>query len=112
MGEPLKKICQEKNIEVYLPMSETKAAVAEREIQSLKHIIYRYIENHGKIFVPNLQHYVSILNCRKNQSIGKPFIKYTQPKFKIGDRVRISKKIIFCSEKDTSYSLQMKLLSF
>ena len=31
-------------------MSETKAAFAERAIQSIKHITYRYIENHGKIF--------------------------------------------------------------
>ena len=52
-------------------MSETKAAFAERAIQSLKHALYRYIEEHGKKFVPNLQLLVSILNCRKNRSIGK-----------------------------------------
>ena len=94
MGEPLKKICQEKNIEVYSPMSETKAAVADRAIQSLKHIIYRYIGDHGEIFVTKLQQYVSKLNCRKNQTVGKSFMKYTQPKFKIEDRVRISKNNI------------------
>ena len=32
-------------------MSETKAAFAERAIQSLKHIIYRYIGDHGEKFV-------------------------------------------------------------
>ena len=36
-------------------MSETKAAFAEREIQSFKQIIYRYIEEHGEKFVPKLQ---------------------------------------------------------
>ena len=36
-------------------MSETKAAFAERGIHSLKHIIYRYIEDH----VEN-----SITSCR------------------------------------------------
>ena len=93
-GVAFKKICQEKNIEVYSPTSETKAAVAERAIQSLKHIIYRCIEDHGKIFVPKMQHYVSTLICRKNHSVGKSFMRNTQPKFKIGDRVRVSKNNI------------------
>ena len=52
-------------------MSETKAALAERAIQSLKYVIYRYIEDHGEKFVPKLQQFVSILNCRKNRSNGK-----------------------------------------
>ena len=52
-------------------MSETKAAIAERAIQSLKHIMYRYIEDHGENFVPKLQQLVSTLNYRKNRSIGK-----------------------------------------
>ena len=51
--------------------SETKAAFAERVIQSLKHIIYRYIENHGEKFVLKKQQFISNLNCRKNRSIGK-----------------------------------------
>ena len=34
-------------------MSETKAAFAERSIQSLKHILYRYIEEYGKKNFPN-----------------------------------------------------------
>ena len=106
-----KKICKEKDIEVYSTMSETKAAFAERAIQSLKHIIYRYIEDHGKKFEPKLQQFVSTFNCRKNPSIGKSpsdvtnsdflsilynksFKKYTKPKSKIGDRIRISKNDI------------------
>ena len=61
--------------------------------------------------VKNLQQFVSTLNRRKNRSIGKSprdvknsdflsllynklFKKYTKPKFKIGDRVRISKNDI------------------
>ena len=48
-------------------MSETKAAFA----QSLKQIIYRYIEDHFKKFVPKIKQFVSTLNCRKNRSIGK-----------------------------------------
>ena len=92
-------------------MSETKAAFAERAIQSLKHIIFRYIEGHGEKFIPKLQQFVSTLNCRKNRSIGKSprdmknsdfllilynnsFKKYTKPKIKIGERVRILKNDI------------------
>ena len=92
-------------------MSETKAAFAEGAVQSLKHIIYRYIEDHGEKFVPKLQQFVSTLNCRKNRSIGKSlknvknseflsilynksFKKYTKPKFKFDGRVRISKNDI------------------
>ena len=70
-GGTFKKICKEKDIEVYLTMSETKAAIAERAIQSLKHILYCHIEDHGEKFVPKLQQFVSTLNCRKNRSIGK-----------------------------------------
>ena len=46
-------------------MSETKAAFAERAIQSSKHIIYRYIEDHVEKFVPKLQQFASTLNCHK-----------------------------------------------
>ena len=97
----------EKNIEVYSTMSETKAAIAERGSQSLKHIIYRYIEDHGEKFIHKLPQFVSIMNCRINRSTGKlprdvkntdflsvlynkPLTRYRKLKFKVGDRVRIS----------------------
>ena len=66
-GGTLKNFCKEKDIETYSTMSETKAAFAERAIQSLKHIIYRYIEDLGEKFVPKLQQFVSTLNSRKNR---------------------------------------------
>ena len=110
-GGNFKKFGKEKDIEVYSTMSETKAAFAERAIQFLKKIIYRYIKDHVELFVPKLQQFVSTLNCRKNRSIGKAyrvvknsdflsilynktFKKYTKSKFKIGDRDRISKNDI------------------
>ena len=52
-GETIKKFCKEKDIEVYSTMSETKAKFAERAFQFLKHIIYRYIEDHGENFSPS-----------------------------------------------------------
>ena len=39
-GGTFKNFCQPKEIEVYSTISETKAAFAERAIQSLKHITY------------------------------------------------------------------------
>ena len=121
-GTSFKKFCKEKSIEVYSTMSETKAAFAERAIQSLKHNIYRYIEGHGEKFINKLPQFVSTMNCRINRSIGKSprdvkntdflSILYNKPltrckklKFKVGDRVRISKS-------DINHNLQMKLLKF
>ena len=110
-GGTFKKFCQEKSIEVYSTMSETKAAFAERAIQSLKHIIYRYIENRGEKFINIMPQFVSTMNCRINRSIGKsprdvkntdfllilynkPLTRYKKLKFKVGNRVRISKNDI------------------
>ena len=70
-GGNFKKFCKKKSIEIYSTMSETKAAFAERAIQSLKHIIYRYIEDHGEKFINKLPQFVSTMTCRINRSIGK-----------------------------------------
>ena len=67
-------------------MSVTKAAFAEKAIQSWKQIIYRYIEDHGEKFNPNLQKFVYILTVVKiyvleiiqeilKKVIFQPFIK-------------------------------------
>ena len=107
----MEEFCKEKSIQVYSTTSETKAAFAERAIQSLKHIIYRYIEDHGEKFIYKLPQFVSTMNCRINRSIGKsprdvkntdflsilynkPLTRYKKLKFKVGDRVRISKNDI------------------
>ena len=52
-------------------MSGTKAAFAERTIQSLKHIFYCYIEGHGKKIIHKLSKFVSTMNFRVNRPIGK-----------------------------------------
>ena len=92
-------------------MSETEAAFAERTTQSLKHIIYRYIEDHGDKFIRKLPQFVSTRNCRIKTSVAKsprdvkntdflsilyniPLTRYKKLKFKIGDKVRISRKDI------------------
>ena len=70
-GGTFKKFCKEKNIEVYSLMCKTEAAFAKRAIQSLKHLIYRYIEDHGEKFIHKLPQFVSTMNCRINRSIGR-----------------------------------------
>ena len=46
--ENFQNILQKKDIEVYSAISKTKTAFAERATQSLKHIIYCYIKDHGQ----------------------------------------------------------------
>ena len=89
-------------------MSETKAVFAERTIRSLKNIIYRYMKDNGYKYIDKLTPFVTTLNSRRNCSIdlipkivknsdflsilySKPLRKFRKPKFKIGDRVRISR---------------------
>ena len=66
-----KKFRKNKNIEGYSKRSETKAEFAERAIRSLKHIIYRYIEEHDEKFIHKLPQLVATMNFRINRSIGK-----------------------------------------
>ena len=89
-------------------MSETKAAFAERTIRSLKNILYGYMEDNGYKYLHKLTQFITALNSRRNCSIdlipknvknsdflsilySKPPRENRKPKFKVGDRVSISK---------------------
>ena len=101
-------LCKAEGIQIYSTMSETKAAFAERTIRSLKNILYGYMEDNGYIHIHKLTQFVLTLNCRRNCSIdlipknmknsdflsilySKRLRDFEKPKFKVGDRVRISK---------------------
>ena len=71
LGELSIKFAKRKTLKFTQTMSETKAAFAERAIQSLKHIIYRYIEDHAEKNIHKLPHFVSTMICRVNRSAGK-----------------------------------------
>ena len=103
-----KKLCKAEGIQIYSTMSETKAAFAERTIRCLQKILYRYMEDNGYKYNHKLTHFVTTLNSRKNCSIdvipkkvmnsdflsilySKPLREFRKPKFKVGDRVCISK---------------------
>ena len=102
------KLCKAEGIQIYFTMSETKAAIAERTIRSLKNIIYHYMEDNGYKYIHKLTQVVARLNSRRICSIdllpeniklsdflsilySKPLRVFRKPKFRTGDRVRISK---------------------
>ena len=70
-GGEFKNFCKSRDIKTYSTRSETKAAVAERAIRSLKNIIYCYMEENGDKYVHKMDSYVNTMNTRVNRSIGK-----------------------------------------
>ena len=103
-----KKLCTAEWIQVCSTMSDTKAALAERTMRSLKNILYRYMEDYGYKYIHKLPQFIATLNSRRNSSIdmrpntvqncdfmsilySKPLREFKKPTFKIGDAVRISK---------------------
>ena len=103
--------CRSTGIDIYSTKSETKSALAERNIRSLKSLIFKYMHEHDRnTYIDNINHFVSIINRRVNRmtklapiSVSKKDVPYLvslchtnaqqKPKFKIGDQVRIRRKI-------------------
>ena len=99
-------------IQVYYTMSETKAAFADHTIRCLKIIPLRYMGGYGYKYTHNLTQTVTKMISTRNSSIdlipknGKKsdFLSllysetlrgFREPKFKIGDRIRILKYDLF-----------------
>ena len=105
------RFCNKNGIQIYSTRSDTKSAVAERYIRTLKSIIFRYLHEHDtKRYIDHLDKFVSIINNRINRMTklapiavsqkGVPYlvslcssVPLQQPKFKVGDRVRVRRKI-------------------
>ena len=102
------KLCKAEGNQIYSTMSETKAAFAECTIRSSKNLHYCYMDNYEDKDIHKLSHSVTTFNSRKNCAIdlipkivkisdflsilySRPLREHKKPKFKIGDRVRISK---------------------
>ena len=66
-----RKFCMDKKIKIYSTRSETKAAVAERAIKSLKNIIYRYMDEHVEKNMRQMDSFLTTMNTRVNSSTGK-----------------------------------------
>ena len=103
-----KKFCSAEGIEVYSTLTETKAAIAERTMRSLKNVLYCSMEDYGYKYFHKKPQFIATMMSRNNRSIdmkpnhvknsdfmsilySKPLREYKKPKFGIGDRVRISK---------------------
>ena len=105
------QFCKKNGIEIYYTRSEKKSAVAERYIKTLKYIICRYLHEHEtNRYIDQLGKFVSIINNRINRmtklapiTVSQKYVPYLvslcntvppqRPKFKVGDRVRIRRKI-------------------
>ena len=103
-----RKFCKAEGRQTYSTMSETKAAFAERTIQSVRIILYRYMESIRYKYIHVMTQFVTTLNSRRNCSLdlltknvknsdilsilySKTLQEFRKPKFKVGGRVCISK---------------------
>ena len=61
-------LCQKNEIEVYKTFSEKKSAFAERNLRSLKNLIYNYLEDKWIYsYINQLQSFVQTINSRVNR---------------------------------------------
>ena len=105
------KFCKDNGIKIYSTRSETKSAVAERYIRTSKTIILKYLlEFDTNRCIDQLEKFVSMKNNGINRMTNLAPIEVSQkdvpylislcntvspkrPKFNVGDRVRIRRKI-------------------
>ena len=107
-----KTLCRRRNIKIYQTFSEKMSAFAERNIRSLKNIIYKYLEEKWTYsYISQLKNFLQTINSRINRvtkiapnKVAKKDVPYLlslnasaseklvcRPKFRIGGFVRISK---------------------
>ena len=121
-----KKWLQDNDIVMYSTHKEEKSVVAERFIRTLKSKIYKYITSISKnVYINKLDDIVNEYNNTYHTTIKtKPIdvknntyinsskkINYKDPKFKVGDRVRISKyKNIFAKGYMPNWSVEVLVI--
>ena len=66
-----KTLCTKKNIHIYSTHSEKKSAFAERNIRSLKSLMYKYLEKYWTYkYIHQLDEFVKTINSRVNRVTG------------------------------------------
>ena len=66
--EDFKKFCEKKGIQLYTTESKTKSAFAERNIRSLKNIIYKDLEeNWTGTYIEDLPQFINTINSHVNR---------------------------------------------
>ena len=106
-----KNFCEQKEIKFYQTRNEKKSSFAERNIRSIKCLIYNFLnENHTSTYINSLQNFVKVINSRVNRikgiapkSVTKQHTSYLislnvndkiqKPKFAVGEAVRIIRNI-------------------
>ena len=122
-----KKWLRDNNIEMYSANKEGKSIIAERFIKTLKNKIYKYMTSMSKnVYIDNLDDIVKKHNNTCHTSIKmkpvdvknntyidfKKEVNDKEPKFKIGDHVRISKyKNIFAKGYMPNWSEEIFIIS-
>ena len=90
-------LCDMKGILTYTTESEKKSAFAERNIRSLKNLIYKYLEHKWTYsYIDKFQEFVHTINSRTNRVIKKAPNKVTNKDvpYLISLRVEQSQKIV------------------
>ena len=78
-----KDLCNKRGIHLYSTLSEKNSAFAERNIRSLKNIIYRYLEeNWTYSYLDKLDSFVKTINYRINRTIKIAPNKVTKKTFR------------------------------
>ena len=63
----MSSFCEDVGIKYYHTYSETKVAFGERDIRTLKNLIYRYLEENDTLtYIKELQTFVDVINSRIN----------------------------------------------
>ena len=66
-----RKHCEELEVEVYSTYGDSKSAIAERFVRTLKKILYKFFEESGSCrYLGHLQQFVRLINARVYSSIG------------------------------------------
>ena len=115
-----KKWLKDNDIEMYSIHNEGKSVVAERFIRTLKTKIYKYMTSISKnVYIDKLDHIVNEYNNRYHRTSKMKLVDVTEntyidstelhsnkdPKFKVGDLVRISRcKNIFAKGYTPNWS--------
>ena len=119
-NKSFKKWLKHKNIEMYSTHNEGKSVIAERFIRTLKNKVYKHITPISKNVYFNVLNdvvdryhntYHKAIKMKPTDVKSDSFAEYTEefnekdPKFKVGDQVRISKyKNIFAKEYTPNWS--------
>ena len=74
-----KKFCNYLKIGLHSTYGESKSAIAERYVRTVKNILYKFFEEYGSCrYIPHLQKFVKLINSRVHSTIGMPSDKVSE----------------------------------